>query len=118
MQDRFNKKHGRAQSIIERTFGVMKAWQQATLFKTLEVRPIFCSEVDLACAFLHNVWLTHGDVIEEQELQPEESGPPAPLDLHDIQERNGAHMRDRLCAHISAPQHLQAPFRDHDYVIR
>uniref|UniRef100_UPI003AAC81F6 putative nuclease HARBI1 n=1 Tax=Centroberyx gerrardi TaxID=166262 RepID=UPI003AAC81F6 len=117
MQDRFNKMHGRARSIIERTFGVMKAWGRATLFKALEVRPNFCSEVALACAFLHNVCLIHGDVMEP-ELQPEEPGPLAPHDLQDIQERSGAHMRDRLCAHISAPQHLQAPLRDHDYASR
>ena len=83
----------------------MKAWWLATLFKALN----FCSDVAMVCAFSYIVCLTHGDVMEEPELQPEEPGPPAPLDLHDIQERTGAHMRDRLCAQILAPQHLQAP---------
>ena len=42
MQECFNVRHGRAQSIIERTFGVMKARWRSTLFKALEVKPAFC----------------------------------------------------------------------------
>ncbi|XP_062314593.1 putative nuclease HARBI1 [Osmerus eperlanus] len=108
MQEPFNGKHGRAWSIIERTFAAMKARWRATLFKALEVRPEFCSEVSLACAFLHNVCLTHGDVLEEPGLQPEgpelqPEGPLAPLEKHDFQERSGAYMRDVLCAYISTP---------------
>uniref|UniRef100_UPI003AAF2656 putative nuclease HARBI1 n=1 Tax=Centroberyx gerrardi TaxID=166262 RepID=UPI003AAF2656 len=60
MQERFNNMHGRARSIIERTSGVMKARWPATLFKALEVRPDFCSEAALACAFLPHTWRRHG----------------------------------------------------------
>ncbi|KAJ7997059.1 hypothetical protein DPEC_G00224990 [Dallia pectoralis] len=101
MQEHFNRKHCRAHSIIQKTFGVMKARWRATLSKAMAVRTKFCSEVALACAFLHNVCLTHGDVLEEPELQPEET--LAPLEENEIQEGCGVYMRDVLCAQISAP---------------
>lgn len=52
MEESFNTAHGRARNITERAFGLMKARWQATLFKALEIRPHFVSEVSLACAFL------------------------------------------------------------------
>ncbi|KAL7394000.1 hypothetical protein ABVT39_019127 [Epinephelus coioides] len=104
MEERFNKVHGRARSIIKRSFGLMKAWWQATLFKALEVRPHFVSEVPLACSFLHNICLAHGDVMEEEELEPEDPGLPAPADHHHMEESSGDHIRARLCTQVSAPQ--------------
>ncbi len=114
MQERFNIKHARACSVIERAFRAMKSWWQATLLKALEVHPRFVSEVALACAFLHNVCLAHGDNMEvPDELQPDQPGSPA--QDQDNQKRSGADMRDRLAAHASAPQQLLPPLRDLDY---
>ncbi len=45
-----------------------------TLFKAVEVRLKFCSEVALALAFLYNVCLAHRDFMEEPELRPKEPG--------------------------------------------
>lgn len=117
IEERFNKVHARGRNIIERTFGIMKARWRATLFKALEVRPHFVSEVALACAFLHNICLSHGDVMEEEELQPEEPGPPVPADQQQLEESSGDNMRRRLCAQISAPQQLHAALTDHDYTM-
>ncbi|XP_041838410.1 putative nuclease HARBI1 [Melanotaenia boesemani] len=86
MQERFNQAHSRARSIIERAFGMMKARWRATLFKALEVRPRFCSEVALACAVLHNLCLAQGDVVEEPEQQPHGPDlPPPPPPPEDLQ---------------------------------
>lgn len=57
--------------------GVMKTRWRATLFKALEVETVFCSEVVLACAFMHNICITVGDTTEENIL-PEDPGPPEP----------------------------------------
>ncbi|XP_061566257.1 putative nuclease HARBI1 [Cololabis saira] len=102
IQEKFNSRHSRAHSIIERSFGMMKARWHATFIKALEVRLHFCSEVVLACAFLHNICLRHGDVMDELEELPEEPAPPAELD-EGVQEQSGVHIRDRLCALVSAP---------------
>lgn len=56
--------------------------------------------------------LTHGDVIEGPEFQ---LGEPASCDLHDIQERSRAQIRDRSRARILAPQCLQALLMHHKY---
>lgn len=118
MHVRFNKMHGRARCIIESTFGRMKGRWRATLFKALEVRPGFVSEIALACAFLHNMCLANGDILDEdpEEPQPEEPDPPAPLD-QDIGDResSGNYIRDRMCAQISAPRQLHRLIEDHDY---
>ncbi|KAL7373508.1 hypothetical protein ABVT39_008327 [Epinephelus coioides] len=117
MEERFNKVHGRAPSIIERSFGLMKARWRATLFKALEVRPHFVSEVALACTFLHNICLARRDVMEEEELQPEDPGPPAPADQRHMEESSGDHIRARLCAQVSAPQQRHNALVDHDYTM-
>ena len=68
----------------------MKARWRSTLFKALEVRTAFVSEVALACAFLHNLCLANGDLLEEVPEEPEEPGPPAPLDTD--RESSGTHL--------------------------
>ncbi|KAM3849614.1 stonustoxin subunit beta-like [Diretmus argenteus] len=108
----------RARCIIESTFGRMNGRWRATLFKALEVRPGFVSEIALACAFLHNICLANGDILDEdpEEPQPEEPDPPAPPD-QDIGDReiSGNHFRDRMCAQISATRQLHRLIEDHDY---
>lgn len=59
----------RGLTIIERTFGMMKARWRRTLSSALEVEVCFCTEVMIACAFLHNVCLTHGDVVEPEDAE-------------------------------------------------
>jgi len=65
---------------------MMKACWRETLFKALEVTVGFCTQVVTACAFLHNVCRTHGDVLEPE---PADDGPPQPPTAESAQERSG-----------------------------
>ena len=64
VQGRFNFCQSRARSIVERSFGIMKTRWRFTLFKALEVRPTFAPLVIATCAFMHNVCLDNGDMLE------------------------------------------------------
>lgn len=75
----------------------------------------FCTEVVLACAFLHNVCLTHGEVFESE--VDEDAAPPHRC-IHQIYlyfMSSAAQFRDRLAAQISAPICVQFTLMDHDY---
>ncbi|KAE8295650.1 hypothetical protein D5F01_LYC06585 [Larimichthys crocea] len=67
VQGRYNYRHAKGRSIIERAFGVMKTRWRCTLFKALEVKPTFAPQVIASCAFLHNVCLDNGDLLEPDE---------------------------------------------------
>ncbi|RXN19425.1 hypothetical protein ROHU_007292 [Labeo rohita] len=67
VQARFNSKHSRARSIVERAFGMMKARWRSLFFKALEVSPVFVPEVVACCAVLHNLALLNGDIVEPVE---------------------------------------------------
>ncbi|KAK0152014.1 putative nuclease HARBI1 [Merluccius polli] len=54
----------KARSIVERAFGIMKTRWRSTLFRALEVSPTFAPQVIASCAFLHNVCIDNGDVLE------------------------------------------------------
>lgn len=70
VEERFNWCHSQGRIIIDRAFGMMKARWRRTLFSALEVKVGFCTEVVIACAFLHNVCLTNGDVLEPEDAEP------------------------------------------------
>ncbi|XP_029938329.1 protein ALP1-like [Salarias fasciatus] len=100
-ESRFNYHHSRARSIIERAFGVLKTRWRSTLFRALEVRPTFSPVVIATCAFLHNVCLDNGDVLEPdtdiaQDMY-DPRPPPAPL----ANEQSGSAKRDQLAALLS-----------------
>lgn len=63
-QFHFNYGHSWGRSIIERAFGVMKMRWRSTLFKALGVKPTFSPVVIATCAFLQNVCLDNGDMLE------------------------------------------------------
>ena len=92
----------RACSIIKRTFGVMKARWRSTLFKALEVKPAFCSEVFLVCAVLHNVCLNYGVVLEEAVIQPEDSAPLWPSSTVPG-EKGSPHQGQAMCPDFCTP---------------
>uniref|UniRef100_UPI003AAF3DC8 uncharacterized protein n=1 Tax=Centroberyx gerrardi TaxID=166262 RepID=UPI003AAF3DC8 len=73
VEARFNAHHAKAQSIIERAFGMMKARWQGIFFKALEVDYTFAPNVVAVCALLHNICITAGDI-----LQPAEEEDPVP----------------------------------------
>ncbi|XP_034088290.1 protein ALP1-like [Gymnodraco acuticeps] len=67
VQSRFNQHHARARSIIEWAFGRMKSRWRSLFFKALEVHHTFVPSVITACAVLHNICLTAGDILEPEE---------------------------------------------------
>lgn len=60
LEERFNNCLACARSIIERAYGLLKARWCTTM--AMEVKVAFCTQVVTACAVLHNISLTHGDV--------------------------------------------------------
>lgn len=109
VQARFNAIHGKARSIIERAFGMVKARWRSIFLRALEVKPAFASEVVTCCAILHNICLDNGDLFEA-EPPPEADGPPPCSDA-----ASGENLRDRLAAALSAPEVVVAVLQDHDY---
>ncbi|XP_041810051.1 protein ALP1-like [Chelmon rostratus] len=68
VQSRFNHHHAKARSIIERAFGMLKVRWRLLFFRALEVDHTFVPSVITACAVLHNICLTAGDILEPTEL--------------------------------------------------
>ncbi|KAL7395069.1 hypothetical protein ABVT39_009506 [Epinephelus coioides] len=108
IQGSFNYHHSKGRSIIERAFGMMKTRWRCTLFKALEVKPTFAPQVIASCAFLHNVCLDNGDVLEPDEDAAQDMlDPQPPRDPLAANERSGNATRDHLAALISG--NVQAP---------
>jgi len=110
---RFNGHHAKARFIVEHAFGMMKMRWRCLLFKALEVSHTFAPMVITACAVLHNICLTAGDVLEP--LQTEDDlDVPAPRPVMGERSANG--WRDRLAAQVSAPDVQPRELEDHDYI--
>lgn len=107
LQRKFNYHQSKARSIVERAFGIMKTRWRSTLFRALEVKPTFAPQVIASCAFLHNVCLDNGDVLEpDNDVALDILDPEPPLqEAAQAHERPGNATRDRLAALINA----QAP---------
>ncbi|KAL0199110.1 hypothetical protein M9458_007650, partial [Cirrhinus mrigala] len=104
VQARFNSKHSRARSIVERAFGMMKARWRSLFFKALEV--VAC------CTVLHNLALLNGDIVEPVE-EDHDDGPPQP---HNLEPRGGKHVRNNLAAAVSTPIICVPALHEHDYL--
>uniref|UniRef100_A0A672H965 Putative nuclease HARBI1 n=1 Tax=Salarias fasciatus TaxID=181472 RepID=A0A672H965_SALFA len=106
VQGRFNFRHSRARSVVERSFGIMKTRWRSTLFKALEVRPAFAPLVIATCAFLHNVCLDNGDLLEpDADVAQDIFDPQAPREGLAHDERSGSATRDRLAALLIQEAH-------------
>ncbi len=103
VQRKFNHHQSKARSIIERAFSKMRTRWRSTLFKALEVRPTFAPQVIASCAFLHNVCMDNGDVLEiDNDVEQDTMDPePLPEEGPDRQERSRNAFRDRLAALIA-----------------
>ncbi|XP_005748765.1 putative nuclease HARBI1 [Pundamilia nyererei] len=88
---RFNAHHSRACSVIERAFGMMKTRFRVIFLQALEVHHTFVPHVITACAVLHNICISAGDIVAPDE-EPED-------DAQDewetgVEALSGAHWRD------------------------
>lgn len=83
VQTRFNQNHSQARSITEQAFGMMKICWCPIFSKALEISPTFVAEVVACCAFLHNMWLDNGDLVDEDVVEPadEDNGFPGCADI-------------------------------------
>ena len=87
--------------------------------RALEIRPIFAPKVIAACCIVHNICVTAGDILEEEEEENEEGQDPNEEDGEaggDERDRCGNGVRQRLAAEISAPDRLDACLAEHDYL--
>ncbi|XP_063080010.1 putative nuclease HARBI1 [Engraulis encrasicolus] len=101
IQARYNYHHAKGRSIIERAFGMMKTRWRCTLFKALEVRPTFTPQIIASCAFLHNVCMDNGDLLEpDEDVARDVFDPQPPRDPLAINERPGHATRDWLAAQL------------------
>uniref|UniRef100_A0A3Q3G4C2 DDE Tnp4 domain-containing protein n=1 Tax=Labrus bergylta TaxID=56723 RepID=A0A3Q3G4C2_9LABR len=93
IQGRFNHFHSKGRSVIERAFGMMKTRWRSTLFRALE------------CAFLHNVCLDNGDILEpDADVAQDFIDPQPPREPLVNNESSGS---GRLAALVSV--HVPAP---------
>ncbi|KAJ8406857.1 hypothetical protein AAFF_G00297730 [Aldrovandia affinis] len=112
---RFNHRHAKARSIIERSFGIMKTRWRSIFFKSLEVKPTFAPEVIACCTILHNICVSNGDIMEpaEEVFRPDDNADQP--HLHQDQQR-GEQIREHMAAAVSAPDGLVAALEVHDYL--
>ena len=84
----------------------MKTRWRSTLFKALEVMPTFAPLVITTCAFLHNVCLDNGDMLEpDADVAQDILDPHAPHDGLAQDERSESATRDRLAALLIQEAH-------------
>uniref|UniRef100_A0A3Q3IBX1 DDE Tnp4 domain-containing protein n=1 Tax=Monopterus albus TaxID=43700 RepID=A0A3Q3IBX1_MONAL len=100
IQARFNTKHCRARSIVERAFGMLKTRWRSIFFKALEVSPAFVADVVACCAVLHNLCLLNGDIVIPEMVEDHGDDPPEPQNTG---ASTGDDVRDNLAAAVSAP---------------
>ncbi|XP_070835621.1 uncharacterized protein [Chaetodon trifascialis] len=103
VQSRFNNHHA---------FGMLKTRWRSLLFRAIEVDHTFAPTVITACAVLHNICLTAGDIIEPT-LDPD--NPSVPPSRPVRWEQSASAWRDRLAAQLSAPPVRISALQEHDY---
>ncbi|XP_061582069.1 putative nuclease HARBI1 [Cololabis saira] len=111
VQARYNRHHSKARCVVERAIGMMKNRWRSIFFKALEVKPTFVPLVVSSCAFLHNICISNGDMVEPDEDVPEDDGDDQPED-----QRPGENLRNRMAAEISAPGAAIPALQEHDYI--
>ncbi|CAJ1069785.1 putative nuclease HARBI1 [Xyrichtys novacula] len=115
-EERFNARHFRARSVVERAFGVLKTRWRSIFLKALEVKVDFVSEVIVDCLFLHNLCLGHGDILEPEDGEEVDGDDNCLAAAHDLAQQSGDAFRDRMAAAMSVPEEQIPALREHDYL--
>ncbi|KAG9274541.1 putative nuclease HARBI1 [Astyanax mexicanus] len=94
---------------------LMTPFREPVQNPALEVKFTFAPVVVSCCAFLHNLCLSNGDIVESAEGEPEEEPGEAEAEEHTSAAQPGDGLRDRLAAAVSAPGAAISALREHDY---
>nr|XP_061819615.1 uncharacterized protein LOC133608416 [Nerophis lumbriciformis] len=111
LQAAFNCHLSKARCAVERAFGIMESRWKSIFSKALEVDVLYVPEVVACCTVLHNICLSHGDLLEPGDLQDQAAageGPEDPAEPLSPGTVCGAEDRHRMAMLCYAP--------DHDYL--
>ncbi|KAL2082811.1 hypothetical protein ACEWY4_022629 [Coilia grayii] len=108
LQAAYNSRLTKARVVVERAFGILKTRWRAIFLKALEVDILYVPEVIVCCTILHNICLSQGDVLDNEDGVNDDEGNPGGEDAPPGTV-SGAEERDRLAGLCYVPQ-------DHDYI--
>jgi len=83
------------------------------VLESLQVDHTFAPTVIVACAVLHNICLTTGDIIEAPKVV-DDVGLPPPCSVRGV--CSGNTWRDELAAKLLAPYMYAVELNEHDYL--
>lgn len=102
----FNIYHARGRSIVERSFGMMKARWRSVFMKALEIKHTKAARVIMACCVMHNICVSHGDVLQPLVVDDDDD---VDYDEENIvfDEEIAAQLRDHLARRLNPRNALQ-----------
>lgn len=101
VQNVFNTHHSRARSIVERAFGMLKVRWRSIFQKTVEMKHTKVARLITACAIMHNICVTLGDVLQPPAVNDEEQNDI--VDIDNGVEICDAEFRNHLARRLQLP---------------
>lgn len=89
----YNRSHTRTRISIERCFGILKR-RFLCLHTGLRYSPVFCCNIILACAILHNYIIQHGGVLVDSEVSDSQANEQDSLISEDHSDNRGLFFRN------------------------
>lgn len=90
-KERFNKALCRSRVVIEQTYGILK--RRFACLKFMRFSPEKSCYVTVACGVLHNIGILKNDIVNREDIIPENDVPGVRPD----NEEDGNMMRDFIC---------------------